>query len=189
MSSNCPLPFLENDRKIAYLVQINRNDNSCLWMKTVHGLPLDKKIFMIQRVQSLLFLIAGIAFISLYSLPFASCSESYGDIYQNLTLDLNDNLGLLIMALLGGLLSLLAIFLFRNRKLQSALGYLVVVLGLGLAGFAYYLYSMSSPSGSEITTQLGFGLAMPMIGAMLAFVGNIFIKKDENLVKSMDRLR
>lgn len=142
---------------------------------------------MIQRIQSLFFFAAAIAFASLYVLPFATSSKAEGEIYQNMTLDLQDNIGLLSLTIAGAVLSLLIIFLFNNRKLQSSLGYLSLVIGLALAGLAFYLYSSSAPSTTSV--RLGIGMGMPVVAAAMALVGSIFTKKDEKLVKSMDRLR
>lgn len=144
---------------------------------------------MIQRIQSLFFLASAIAFASLFKLPFATSSEATGEIYQNKTLDLNDNMGLLLLAALGVILSMVVIFLFKNRKLQSTVGYISLLIGLALTGFAFYVYSSSLTTTSNLSIKLGLGMAMPVIAAVLALLGSVFTKKDEKLVKSMDRLR
>lgn len=42
---------------------------------------------------------------------------------------------------------------------------------------------------SSINISEGFGIGMPILTIILVILANRFIKKDENIVKSMDRLR
>jgi hypothetical protein len=42
---------------------------------------------------------------------------------------------------------------------------------------------------SGVTPDDGLGLYTPIVGLVLSLLAARFIKKDENLVKSMDRLR
>jgi len=143
---------------------------------------------MIQRIQSILLLFSGVAFASLFRIPFAKSAEAFGAIYENLTLDLNDNVGLIGLAGAGAVISLLTIFLYRNRKLQATFSYIVIFLGIVLAGFAFYIFNSEATAGSS-SVSLDIGMGLPVISSVLAMIANVFIKKDEKLVKSMDRLR
>jgi len=140
---------------------------------------------MIQRIQSLFLLAAGGLLLSLFKLPLAKSEKAFGEIYANNTLDLNDHIGLLVLTVLGGLLAIGTIFLFNNRKLQSTLSYTVALLSIVLFGLGYWLYS--STEGGE--ASISAGLFMPLAALVLANLASVFIKKDDNLVKSMDRLR
>lgn len=145
---------------------------------------------MIQRIQSIFLLLASAGLLSLFLLPFAKSAEASGagTIYENMTLDLQDHVGLLGLAVAGGLIALIAIFLFGNRSLQKTLAWLTVLLSIGLVALAGWLYSAHNSSTAGMIS-LGMGFAMPIISAILAILAGVYIGKDDNLVKSMDRLR
>ena len=138
---------------------------------------------MLQRIQSIFLLVSSLAYWGLFALPFASGGESNHSLFSDKVLNLNDHIGLLVAGVLGGLLSLAAIFLFKNRKLQQSISYLSFIPSLVLIGLAYWLFNTTS-GGS-----LGLGMGLPVVSAICSLVAATFIKKDEKLVKSMDRLR
>ena len=145
---------------------------------------------MIQRIQSLFLLLASGGFWSLFALPIANSSEAGTTVYANSTLDLQDNMTLLILCVLGGVLSLGAIFLFKNRTLQKSIATVVILLGLSLVGFAYWFFTTTGNADSGAgQTSLSLGIAMPLVSSILAILATVFIGKDDKLVKSMDRLR
>jgi hypothetical protein len=92
------------------------------------------------------------------------------------------------LLLLIPLVSFLAIFLFKKRKLQLtfciALIILIILLIFSITLFSLYIIRVYN---AEIIP--GYNLILPgfmLICAYLAFRG---IKKDEDLIKSYDRLR
>lgn len=144
---------------------------------------------MIQRIQSIFLLISSASFWSLFAFPFAKSNTASGQIYNNMALDINDHIGLLVLTVLGGVLALGAIFLFNNRKLQSSLTRLVALVALATLGFACWLYFSAQTSNTELLTSLGIGCAMPIVSFITGCLAAANIKKDDKLVKSMDRLR
>ena len=141
---------------------------------------------MIQRIQSIFLFLSSASFWSLFALPIASSDSVDSHIYADLILNLKDHPGLMGLCVAGGLVSLVAIFLFNNRKLQKGLAYLAIGCSLGLAGLGYWLFSSG---GSSEGTSLGAGIAMPVLSFILTILALVFISKDDKLVKSMDRLR
>jgi len=139
---------------------------------------------MIQRIQSLFLLLSSASFWSLFALPIASSASADNSIYQDLMLNLSDHPGLMGLGVAGGLISLIAIFLFNNRKLQSSLAYLAIGCSIGLGGLGYWLFSNSS-----VEASLGLGIGMPVLALIMTILALTFISKDDKLVKSMDRLR
>jgi hypothetical protein len=94
------------------------------------------------------------------------------------------------MAALGSVMTLAAIFLFKNRPLQLKLGYLIIALGILLPVASFLLFmneSAALDASAEVMDQAG--LYLPILAILFGFLANHFIKKDERLVKSMDRLR
>ena len=86
------------------------------------------------------------------------------------------------------LISLITIFLFKNRKIQLRFSlFLVILTSILVIAFLHVSMSIISKFGSSLI--LGFKIILPLfllIFSILAFRG---IKKDDQLVKSYDRLR
>ncbi len=146
---------------------------------------------MIQRIQSIFLFLASLATFGLFGLPFASTpnpinvSSIFGDSLYNL----HDHIALLILFGLAGVLALIAIFLFKNRKLQlnlSRFALIANVIGLVLAIALYY---NDSGTLGAVDPSDEAGLYMPFIAVVFLGLALRFISKDEKLVKSMDRLR
>ena len=87
----------------------------------------------------------------------------------------------------SALLSIIAIFMFKNRKLQFVLGRLNIILNFFLLGF--FVYLSLNVSGETAVSEKGIGMFIPIISIVLLVLANKAIKKDEDLVKSVDRLR
>lgn len=134
---------------------------------------------MIQRKQSIFLFLAGI---------FSAVSACVGNLWKTAAgwIQAEDVIVLLILFLLSTVLSLSSIFLFKNRKFQMQLGLLNILLNILLVG--YLAYSLSNlPGGFD--SEKGIGLLAPFISIMLLIIANRYIKKDEKLVKSVDRFR
>ena len=98
-----------------------------------------------------------------------------------------ENSLLLLLFMASSLLALISIFMFRNRKLQFVLGRLNIVLNFVILGVFVY-WSLSLPGENEISEK-GIGMLLPIISIVFLVLANKAIKKDEDLVKSADRLR
>ena len=146
---------------------------------------------MIQRIQSIFLFLASLATFGLFGLPFAStpnainASTIFGDTIYNL----QDHIALLIIFGLGGLLALVAIFLFKNRKLQLNLGRVALIANIIGLLLAFALFYNDSGNLGTVEPNDEAGLYMPFIAVVFLGLALRFIGKDEKLVKSMDRLR
>lgn len=89
--------------------------------------------------------------------------------------------------LVSALISFVTIFLFKNRKLQFVLGRLNIILNLILLGL--FVYWSLNISGEINISEKGIGMLIPIISIVFLVLANKAIKKDEDLVKSVDRLR
>lgn len=99
-----------------------------------------------------------------------------------------EELPLVLGLFLGSaLLSLVTIFLFKNRKLQFVLGRINIILNLILLGL--FVYWSLNVSGESNISEKGIGMLIPIISIVFLVLANKAIKKDEDLVKSVDRLR
>ena len=95
----------------------------------------------------------------------------------------------LILNVLIAVLALGAIFLFKNRPLQLRLNYAGILFLLVLQGFyvGRYLAVMNRTDDALLSLSVGFFL--PTVAIIALALANRFIKADEKLVRSMDRLR
>ncbi len=144
---------------------------------------------MIQRIQSiyllLVFLLCGVFtnFISLWTLE--------GDIIQSINDLFNaESIILKLVPLLYYIIAVLAfitIFLFKNRQLQFVMGRLNILINLFLLGALIYL--SLTLSGETQVSEKGIGMFLPIVAILFLVLANRAIKKDEDLVKSVDRLR
>ncbi len=84
-------------------------------------------------------------------------------------------------------LALVAIMLFKNRKNQFVVNRLNMILNLFLLGF--FVYRSLNLSGEISVSEKGIGMLIPVFSIVFLVLANRAIKKDEDLVKSVDRLR
>ena len=151
---------------------------------------------MIQRIQSL-FLLLSVITMSLMTMFPIAVLDVEGQLYTfhffGFVLQETGEVVLpaLPIAILTGfiiLISLVSIFLFKKRNLQMRLCTYNIILMLGLIGFiAYYIYS----NASELNAIISYSWAaiMPLISIVLTIMARGKIRKDELLVKSVDRIR
>ncbi len=136
---------------------------------------------MIQRIQTAyLFIIALIAGI----LPF--WFNIWVDQSKEIVFAKQEML-VLVLFEASALLALIAIFLYKNRKLQFVLNRLNMILNLTLLG-VFVVRSLNLSGESQISEK-GIGMLLPIVSIVFLFLANKAIKKDEDLVKSVDRLR
>jgi hypothetical protein len=86
----------------------------------------------------------------------------------------------------SALLALITIFRYNDRQQQFVLGRIIILINLFLLGILIYL-SLNIPG--EIFSEKGIGMFIPSIVILFSVLANKAIRKDENLVKSVDRLR
>ncbi len=137
---------------------------------------------MIQRQQTLWLLLSTICGVLSYVLPFYSGTRQGNNGIEKAIIDASSTYALMILTGISVLLSFITIFLYKNRKLQFRLclgGVLLSVLIVVL-----YFIEIKSLSGS-ISLYAVFVFAM-LISYIMAVIG---IRKDEKLVKALDRLR
>ena len=91
------------------------------------------------------------------------------------------------MFITSAILSISTIFLFKDRKLQFVIGRVIVLINLFLLVLLIYL--SLTLSGETSVSEKGIGMFLPILVILLIVLANKAIKKDEDLVKSVDRLR
>ena len=97
--------------------------------------------------------------------------------------------GLFALAAIIAIVALVTIFLFKRRILQIRLCVFNALLMIGFYGFFAYLAYNFTSSFAEMSLQVKFGLAFPLINLILDYLAIRNIGADEALVRSLDRLR
>ncbi|GEN73277.1 MULTISPECIES: DUF4293 domain-containing protein [Chryseobacterium] len=129
---------------------------------------------MLQRIQTIWTLLAVLAAVFLF------ITGQDVDVFGNIPVI---NIGCIVLVLAGAL----SIFSFKNRKRQILLNTFSIIINVLLIGvLAYWLLNLSG--GIQIPEK-GIEPVFPLIAVICLFIANAYIRRDERLVKSVDRLR
>ncbi|MES2630044.1 MAG: DUF4293 domain-containing protein [Bacteroidota bacterium] len=162
---------------------------------------------MIQRLQSLLFLLAAVLMISLFYFKIASFTNEGSTVNLDLCYVKGEDafqqvpsIGFVTYApyiVLGlAILLIVTIFMYANRKRQILLANVCFIINLGYLALTLMapdqlkekLMATTGNTG-EWEQHIGPGSIIPIISIALIIMATRFIKKDEALVKAADRLR
>ena len=140
---------------------------------------------MIQRQQTLWLLLATIAGILSFMFPFVTGTElvEKTTMQKPAAIDAGSKFFILLLTIASITISTISVFLFKNRKQQQWL----CLLGVLISGLLIFLYILEMNKLIKPTLALFCILPFAMlVGYFLAFRN---IRKDEKLVKSLDKLR
>ena len=85
------------------------------------------------------------------------------------------------------LLGFLSILSYKDRKRQIQLNNISLIINALLLGLlAYWLLTLS---GGINFPEKGIEPVLPLLSIICLLIANVYIRKDERLVKSVDRLR
>ena len=87
----------------------------------------------------------------------------------------------------ASVLVLINIFMYANRSLQIKLNIVAILLLIILLGLS--IYQNGFLSGEKQFSEKDIRLFIPFISIVLLLIANKYIKRDERLVKSVDRIR
>jgi Ca2+/Na+ antiporter len=138
---------------------------------------------MIQRIQSVWLFLASLFNAITFRFPFYVGDWSKDTVEQTIDLNAQTTTILTIITVLTGLLAFVNIFLFNNRKLQLKLTYAGLLLSAVL--LLLYFLEIGNFYRGDIALWSLFYFAI-FVFYLMAAKG---IRKDEKLIKSLDRLR
>lgn len=140
---------------------------------------------MIQRQQTLWLLLSTLAAILSFMFPFVVGGEIVGKSIVPITLrvDAGSNFFLLILTGASLILSSVIIFLFKNRKQQMQLCLAGILLSVLI--IVFYILQMNKLIKPILALSCIFAFAI-VAGYFMAFRN---IRKDEKLIKTLDKLR
>ena len=136
---------------------------------------------MLQRIQTIYMIISATLLGALYVWFPNIVSE------EGLVVIHNDEpimLGLIFGSIL---VTFISIFSYKKRKSQFVINRLNIILNFFLLGV--FVYRSLTLSGEILVSEKGIGVYLPIISIVFLVMANKAIKKDEDLVKSVDRLR
>jgi len=145
---------------------------------------------MIQRIQSVWLLLAamlnsGVFFFDLY---YAHIMTAGQDTISHLKV--NDHYPSLLLVLVIIAIPLICIFLFKDRKKQIRMSAFALVANAGFISMMLMRvnqYNQTLPTPTQ--GSYGIGAVLPFVAVILVGLAIGCIRKDEKLVKLLDRLR
>ncbi len=159
---------------------------------------------MIQRIQSIYLLISSVLLSYLFFIPVAEYVTESNDVLNLFCYAFIDTkvdqqvmvtVPIVILLVITILLSLVTIFLYKNRRLQIRISIYNIVLMFGLTGIIYYYYKtgilqLINEQNITISAQkMLYSSLIPIFAAFFTYLAYKKILKDDALVKSIDRLR
>ncbi|MFT5103418.1 MAG: hypothetical protein ACI86C_001071 [Candidatus Latescibacterota bacterium] len=136
---------------------------------------------MLQRIQTIYIIISVLLIGALYMwFPVVADTEGKAVVSK-------DELVIFIPVFLSIALAIISILSFKKRQLQFVLNRLNIILNFVLLGV--FVYRSLTLSGETLVSEKGIGVLLPIISIVFLVMANKAIKKDEDLVKSVDRLR
>lgn len=95
-----------------------------------------------------------------------------------------------VLATLSAGVAFFEIFRYQNRLTQLKLGLLNVLLMVGVLGsMVYFIFEGETLSANATQGDFEVGIYLPGFALILNLLANRFIRRDEQLVRSVDRLR
>jgi len=125
---------------------------------------------MIQRIQSVYLFFVFCLMATLAFIPFSS------------------SLAVLVGVGTVAVLALITIFFYKNRSLQIKISYTMLLL-LVLIYALYFIENRLYLPVADFLRQVRFTFVFPFISIILVYLAIRGIKKDEKLIRSLDRLR
>lgn len=155
---------------------------------------------MIQRIQSLYLLVSFILVLLWYFMPLAEI-VTYESSYKFSIYGIKnpeDNswhyhtIIISIIAAIASFGAFATLFLYKNRKQQIKAAQFLLLIYTALIASAFLLIDTAKsalPLGNDIVVNHKLSITFPLISLILIFMAIKAIKKDDELVRSADRLR
>ncbi len=131
---------------------------------------------MLQRIQSIYL---TIAFIAMAFLSFRVPIYTLDD----MLIRAQDDTKMFILTLLSSLLALVGLFIYRNRKIQMKLIRLAVIINMIIGVRLFVVWK-----AFQVTLNIN-GLLIVFLATVALILAYKGVKKDDNLVRSVDRIR
>ncbi|MFC5272154.1 DUF4293 domain-containing protein [Adhaeribacter terreus] len=160
---------------------------------------------MIQRIQSVFLLLIALCMVAFLFLPIWSKTDAETGTSATLTAfsltqtatagteaaaTSTNTIAIAILAILAGAVAIYEIFQYKSRLTQMKLGMLNTLLMAALLGTTvYYAYYVGEEMIKGAPGEREAAFYLPFLALLLNALANRFIRRDEQLVRSVDRLR
>ena len=152
---------------------------------------------MIQRIQTIYLMLAAIMLGLTFVFPFATYTLGPADVLFNAygvsenALEVSTFFPYYITIALSMWLALFSILQYKKRKVQITVGRLIYLLLVITIAFIFIdLYSLKGQFEIDSSAvSCGVSMFLPVAALPIIFMANRNIRKDEALIKSLDRLR
>lgn len=155
---------------------------------------------MLQRVQSIYLLLASLTVFALFLFPLVHdvyvnskpLTIMVTGIYENVNGQQTHTeffIALTAATAVVGLLPLVIVFLYKNRKQQIAICYSTMLV---IIGYSFWVSQVTKKAIQDADlTMKNYGIGIILLSASILFIvlAQKAIQRDEKLVKSADRLR
>ncbi|HBH21970.1 MAG TPA: DUF4293 domain-containing protein [Cytophagales bacterium] len=162
---------------------------------------------MIQRIQTLFLLGVVACMVAVFFLPLWEKTKGTGetqialDVYYLTTYDMEPDgtkevlskknvIYIAAIFAAAGLVALISIFQYKNRLRQIKLGALTALLLMGgIVAEVMILYRAEQLFDTGMKGDFEIGFFVPLLALIFNSLANRFIRRDEKLVRSVDRIR
>ncbi len=151
---------------------------------------------MIQRIQTVYLILTtfiAVLFISGHIIAFdnGQSVNLFGLTVSSANHGIEDtgrNWHMAVLLLIVPVISFITIFLFKKRRLQKNFNLLLILFILvSVAAVGHYSYNYMNSSGAVIVFT--YKLILPLLMLLFSILAYRSIRKDEDIVRSYDRLR
>ncbi len=156
---------------------------------------------MLQRIQSVFLTLVFVFAVLFVFLPLGKFDlEGLKILLKATGIDASANIpeefgqawyGYVLLILVFGImvLTVFSIFQFKRRMYQIQLGKLNILLHVGLVVTAFFFVDQWRDHLPNLPFSYGAGIVLPLVSMILILMANRAIKRDEELVRSADRIR
>jgi hypothetical protein len=146
---------------------------------------------MIQRIQSVFFLLAGGLYLGLFAMPFAKTNQPVAQsaFLSDAAFSVKDHVAMMAAFAVAGALPIAAIFLFKNRPVQMRLALFSTIAAIVGTVLTAVFFMQEGLTKSSEPIHDSWGTYMAIAALVCTLLAYRFVNKDEKLVRSADRLR
>jgi drug/metabolite transporter (DMT)-like permease len=145
---------------------------------------------MIQRKQSIWLLLAALINACLFVTNLYTAQTVVNGVTTETNIRVVEHYPLLIAALVITILPLIDIFMFKNRHRQGRICVGVIICTLAFISMVLAkVTNLDKLIPPPTSGSYKIGAVLPIVSLILVIMAYIAVRKDEKLVRSMDRLR
>ena len=145
---------------------------------------------MIQRKQSIWLLLAALLGAGVFFFDLYRAEVKIGEITDYKLLRVADHYPSLLIALVMIALPLISIFMFGNRKRQLRMSYVSILAAISFLSMMLFRVSALAKETPPVTGgNYWIGAVLPVLSIVFLILAIAGIRRDEKLVRSVERLR